>query len=74
MSHYDDDNQVVVDDDDQEQHDAYGSIWELVGTYSQSPLEQMLSKENLDKVTLEQVLDEDTFIQEVKAANSKVIE
>ncbi|KAL0479192.1 SIT4 associated protein [Acrasis kona] len=62
------------DDDDEEDGvqdtDAFTSIWDLVPGYQQSSLDAMLEKAD---TTLEQVLDEDTLIQELKNANPKVI-
>ncbi|KAL9656648.1 hypothetical protein ABK040_002919 [Willaertia magna] len=59
------------EEDELQDNDAFTSIWDLVPGYSQSPLDSML--ENEEGTTLEQVLDEDTLIQELKSANHKVI-
>jgi len=68
MHHQDDDDE---DYEEEEQHnDAFTSIWDMVPGYTQSPLDGMLDK---PETTLEDVLDEDTLIQELKSGNQKVI-
>ncbi|EFC42287.1 predicted protein [Naegleria gruberi] len=68
-----DHNDEFFDEEEEELHEneAFTSIWDLVPGYTQSPLDSML--ENEENTTLEQVLDEDTIIQELKSANHKVI-
>ncbi|KAF0974162.1 hypothetical protein FDP41_006772 [Naegleria fowleri] len=65
-------NDEFFDEEEEELHEneSFTSIWDLVPGYSQSPLDSMVENED---TTLEQVLDEDTLIQELKSANHKVI-
>lgn len=51
--------------------DTFSSIWEMVDNITQSPFDEMFEKNT--EVTLEQVLDEDALIQEVKAQNTQLV-
>jgi serine/threonine-protein phosphatase 6 regulatory subunit 3 len=66
----DDDDDDEYEEDEQHNNEAFTSIWDLVPGYTQSPLDGMIDKAG---TTLEDVLDEDTLIQELKSNNQKVI-
>jgi hypothetical protein len=65
-----DDDDDEYEEDEQHNNEAFTSIWDLVPGYTQSPLDGMIDKAG---TTLEDVLDEDTLIQELKSNNQKVI-
>ena len=69
MHHGEDDDEY--DEEETQNNDAFTSIWDLVPGYTQSPLDGMLEKAD---TTLEDVLDEDTLIQELKSNNVKVVQ
>lgn len=48
----------------------FNSIWNAIDEFSHSPLDDMLKN---GSVTLEEVLSEDTLLQEVKGANVDVL-
>lgn len=55
----------------QNEEDApFNSIWNCIDDFSHSPLDDMLERQD---TTLEEVLNEDTLIQEVKGNNERVV-
>jgi serine/threonine-protein phosphatase 6 regulatory subunit 3 len=66
-----DDDEYEEEEEEHQENDAFTSIWDLVPGYTQSPLDGMLDKAD---TTLEDVLDEDTLIQELKSNNQKVVQ
>jgi len=68
--HHQDDDDDEYDDEHHGGNDAYTSIWDLVPGYTQSPLDGMVDR---PQTQLEDVLEEDTLIQELKGNNQKVV-
>jgi hypothetical protein len=69
--HHTDDDDDEYEEEEHQENDAFTSIWDLVPGYTQSPLDGMLDRAD---TTLEEVLDEDTLIQELKSNNHKVVQ
>lgn len=62
------------EEEEEEEHNhrsAFSSIWDMVDTMIQSPFDELFEKGN---VKLEDVLEEEHLIQEVKSQNSQLID